>query len=323
MNKPEYGSLHKFLVSLGLILLALPLVLLYFFTRTDFLLLTRAEYAKLSDFSLHQLQQYNALMSQLETLFPALCIVSLAGGIALLYKGIIGWAPVQRDLDDIIKADLNSRELDNKRMSSSEVLEKAEREAEEAEEVNAPAQENALPPPPQPEAPPSEPEPKAADTAKAAPPEPAVPSKRDASSKPVASARSTAAAARKYLEIEGRYFAFLRRSGALDYYRLERNIRLDRFSYDAIAVSERDNIDIIYEVKYWRRMSSLASVQSVLQHLESAGVNYERLRRRNFRCVLVIVMPDELIARARSLYSAAPDSAPGRMEIDFISEVYL
>ena len=34
-------------------------------------------------------------------------------------------------------------------------------------------------------------------------------------------------------------------------------------------------------------------------------------------------MPDELIARARSLYSAAPDSVPGRMEIDFISEVYL
>lgn len=323
MNKPEYGSLHKFLVSLGLILLALPLVLLYFFTRTDFLLLTRAEYAKLSDFSLHQLQQYDALMSQLETLFPALCIVSLAGGIALLYKGIIGWAPVQDDLDRAIKADRLSRELKNKQMSSSEVLEKAVSEAEEAEEVNAPAQENAPLPPPQPEAAPSEPEPKAADTAKAAPPEPAVPSKRDASSQSAASARSTAAAARKYLEIEDRYFAFLRRSGALEHYRLERNIRLDRFSYDAIAVSERDNIDIIYEVKYWRRMSSLASVQSVLQHLESAGVNYERLRRRNFRCVLVIVMPDELIARARSLYSAAPNSVPGRMEIDFISEVYL
>lgn len=265
-------------------------------------------------------------MSQLETLFPVLCIVSLAGGIALLYKGIIGWAPVQDDLDRAIKADRLSRELKNKQMSSSEVLEKAvseAEEAEEAEEVNAPAQENAPLPPPQPEAAPSEPEPKAADTAKAAPPEPAVPSKRDASSKPVASARSTAAAARKYLEIEGRYFAFLRRSGALDYYRLERNIRLDRFSYDAIAVSERDNIDIIYEVKYWRRMSSLASVQSVLQHLESAGTNYERLRRRNFRCVLVIVMPDELIARARPLYAAAPNSVPGRMEIDFISEVYL
>ena len=323
MNKPEYGSLHKFLVSLGLILLALPLILLYFFTRTDFLLLTRAEYAKLSDFSLHQLQQYDALMSQLETLFPVLCIVSLAGGIALLYRGIIGWAPVQDDLDRAIKADRLSRELKNKQMSSSEVLEKAVSEAEEAEEVNAPAQENALPPPPQPEAAPSEPEPKAEDTAKAAPPEPAIPSKPDAPSKPAASARSTAAAARKYLEIESRYFAFLRRSGALEHYRLERNIRLDRFSYDAIAVSERDNIDIIYEVKYWRRMSSLASVQSVLQHLESAGVNYERLRRRNFRCVLVIVMPDELIARARPLYAAAPNSVPGRMEIDFISEVYL
>ena len=125
MNKPEYGSLHKFLVSLGLILLALPLVLLYFFTRTDFLLLTRAEYARLSDFSLHQLQQYDALMSQLETLFPVLCIVSLAGGIALLYRGIIGWAPVQDDLDRAIKADRLSRELKNKQMSSSEVLEKA------------------------------------------------------------------------------------------------------------------------------------------------------------------------------------------------------
>ena len=39
MDKLEYDSLHKFLVSLGLIFIALPFVVLYFFFSNDFTLI--------------------------------------------------------------------------------------------------------------------------------------------------------------------------------------------------------------------------------------------------------------------------------------------
>lgn len=57
MDKLEYDSLHKFLVSLGVIFIALPFVVLYFVFSNDVILISQIDFDGLSQYSQNLLQQ--------------------------------------------------------------------------------------------------------------------------------------------------------------------------------------------------------------------------------------------------------------------------
>ena len=78
-------------------------------------------------------------------------------------------------------------------------------------------------------------------------------------------------------------------------YDLQNNVKIDNIEYDFIAVSKYDNIDIIFEVKYWRSLPASSAISNMLYRLTKAGINYENSAHRNFRLTLIIVTPNKNI----------------------------
>lgn len=91
-----------------------------------------------------------------------------------------------------------------------------------------------------------------------------------------------------HMDIEDRFFThgiplYIKRR-----HYIYRNVKIGKYEYDGILVSTSNNIDIIYEIKVWKKPRSLQMLKASLERLYKAGINYETLKHRNFRCVLVI-----------------------------------
>lgn len=279
MDKLEYDSLHKFLVSLGLIFIAFPFVILYLFFNRDLTLMSQEEYDQLSTFSQNQISHNQQLMKCVTIILPIVCAVLLIAGIILLIIGIRNWKKVQKNLDAVIEADRIKQELDVSKMKSSEKLEQACEEICEAESTNT-----SIPQPPQ----------------------------------------SQMARIKKYLDIEDRYFSHILSNSFKRRYTLQRNLRIGRYEYDGIAISMTNNIDIIYEIKYWKYHSSTSMLIDILKHLYDAGINYESLKHRGFHCILAIITPNESMEKIRNfvnhILSENNKYALPSIEVQFIAE---
>ena len=57
VDKLQYDSLYKFLVSLGVVLIALPITAFIFLSNSAALIISQSEYEALSEYSIHDLEQ--------------------------------------------------------------------------------------------------------------------------------------------------------------------------------------------------------------------------------------------------------------------------
>lgn len=131
----------------------------------------------------------------------------------------------------------------------------------------------------------------------------------------------------KHLDIEDRYFAKVvnewpvrkRRS-----YSFLRNIKIGKYEYDGVAVSTMDNIDLIYEIKYWKQPRTIQMLRTSLERLYRAGANYETLKHRNFTCVFAIVAPDAILPSMKSwVESLSHEGAEydiSKIQIQYVAE---
>ena len=103
----------------------------------------------------------------------------------------------------------------------------------------------------------------------------------------------------KYMQIEDSCFSKISEQYSKKY-NLKRYLRIGKYEYDFIGISKKDNIDLIFDVKYWRQIPSTKILKSTLQRLFSSGVNYENNARRNLKIILIIVSPREKINRIKS-----------------------
>lgn len=238
MEKLEFDSLHKFLVSLGLILLVLPFALLYLFLNNDVLLISQEEFNALSTYSLNQLQQQERITTFFLFALPIGFVLSFTIGIILLIIGIKNWRKVQQNLDAVVAADRIKHELDAAQLKNSEILERTIHEVQESDSTEtSPTQSKIM----------------------------------------------------KYMDIEDLYFTNCLPLEMKKRYYFRRNIRIGGMTYDGIAISTTDNIDLIYEIKYWKRSQPVQLIYRALTQLYNAGLNYETTKHRNFKCILVIV----------------------------------
>ena len=134
MDKLEYDSLHKFLVSLGVIFIALPFAVLYFLFSNDVVLISQVDFDGLSLYSQNLLHQQSLLWKIAILVLPIVCLLLFFAGIVLLVIGISNWHRVQTNLDAVIEADRIRHELENEKMKNSEILEKATEEVRENEQ---------------------------------------------------------------------------------------------------------------------------------------------------------------------------------------------
>ena len=255
MEKLQYDSFYKFLVSLGVILIALPIVALVFVANGDILLLSQVEYDNLSVFSLESIQQREQLYDFIVAWLPLATKILIPIGFVLIIVGGIKWYMIQLQLDEQIKSDTIMKRINAKNMSATEIVTKVVEEVTEAEETEP------------------------------------------ITEKPVKSSRHEKIL--KYMEIEELCFAKTVREYSKKYH-LKKNVRIGRFDYDFIAVSKKDNVDILFEVKYWHQIPPTHITNSLAYKVFSAGQNYETETHRNFHSVIIIVVPKQHLERIKN-----------------------
>lgn len=128
MNNLQYDSFYKFLVSLGVVLIALPLGFLFYLLNIDQLLISKSEYENLSSLSLHSLEQHHNLLSAITSVSPFILIPLIVIGIALIIIGGRKWYGLQKELDKQLKADTFLKTNAITELNSTESTEKAIKE---------------------------------------------------------------------------------------------------------------------------------------------------------------------------------------------------
>lgn len=259
MDKLQYDSLYKFLVSLGLILIALPIAALVYLLNGEPILISQTAFSELSEYSQQLIGYRNSLTAHFVNIFPWLGAIFICIGTFLLVYGIYKWKAVQNNLDKKLNAEATMQTLSLMEMSNKEIEDKVEAEVKEdvaAETIN-------------------EMSPTSIDT--------------------------HLIRINKYKEIEDLcYNYFVTRYSKK--YSFKRNIRMGKYHYDFIGVSQADNIDLIFEVKYWESSTEISKrLYDVFYRFHDAGINYETITHRNFRIIVVIVTSKEQLPQLERL----------------------
>ena len=257
MDKLQYDSFYKFLVSLGVILIALPVVALVFVINGETLLLSQVEYDSLSAFSLESIHQREQLYDFIISWLPLATKILIPIGFVLVLIGGIKWYLIQLQLDEQTKSDTIMKRINAKNMSTTEIVAKVVEEVSdaEAEETEQVAEKTVMS------------------------------SQRDI--------------ILKYMEIEELCFNKAVREYSKKYH-LKKNVRVGKFDYDFIAVSKKDNVDILFEVKYWQQIPPTHITNSLAYKVLSAGQNYEVETHRNFYSIIIIVVPKQHLERMKN-----------------------
>ena len=131
----------------------------------------------------------------------------------------------------------------------------------------------------------------------------------------------------KHLDIEDRYFAKVVNEWPVwrrRRYSFWRNIKIGKYEYDCVAVSTMDNVDFIYEIKYWKQPQIIQMLRTSLERLYRAGANYETLKHRNFACVLAIVAPEAILSSMKrwveSLSHEGAEYDISKIQIQYVAE---
>lgn len=284
MSKLEYDNLYKFLVSLGIVLIVFPVAVLVYLFGVEPILISQLEYDELSAFSLQMLENRNRLTSFFISTFPWIAGVLILAGVALLVCGIIKWVELQKKLDKKLDAETTMQTLSLMQMTKQEVAAKIEEEAKIEEQEET-----------------------------------------DNSDLPSgnSSANTQLNRIKKYIEIEDLCFNYFERKYS-NKYSFKRNIRMGRYEYDFIGVSKNDNTDMIVEVKYWGSDTHFSSkIYELFHHFHNAGINYETIAHRNFRCIVAIVTPKDQLPKLETIvekYRKSHADDLDHMEIKCLAE---
>ena len=267
MNKLQYDSFYKFLVSAGIILIIFPIIALGFFFNSEILILSQNEFDNLSEHSLRAICQKENILHFIINISPFVACGLFLLGVVLLIYGCYKWSKIQNHLDEQVKSDTTIKKINAKKMSAEEIVNKASFEVSETEvpfDIDPVIKDNY--------------------------PKSVIDEKGNNKVKSQDIRNSHINHIIDYMKVERMCFMEVNRQYGKRY-DLQNNVKIDNIEYDFIAVSKYDNIDIIFEVKYWRSLPASSAISNMLYRLTKAGINYENSAHRNFRLTLIIVTP--------------------------------
>ena len=235
MDKLQYDSFHKFMVSLGIILITLPIVAYIFLIKSEPIILSQNDFNTLSTFSLKNISEKEHIIEIFTRYLSFSSIILILLGSVLIIYGCKKWSKIQKQLDAQIEYDTTIKQINAQKMSVTEIALKTAEEVLEAENVED----------------------------------------CDGITSNIPNTISTSQNHMlKYMQIEDSCFSKMSEQYSKKY-NLKRYLRIGKYEYDFIGISKKDNIDLIFEVKYWRQIPSMQMLKSTLQRLFSSGVNYE------------------------------------------------
>lgn len=122
MEKLQYDSFHKFIVSLGIILITLPIVGYIFFIKSEPIILNQNDFNTLSTFSLKMINEKWIMIETFTRILPF-----LSGSILIIY-GCKKWGKIQKQLDDQIGYDTTIKKFNVQKMNILEIKFKTAKE---------------------------------------------------------------------------------------------------------------------------------------------------------------------------------------------------
>ncbi len=135
MNKLQYDSFYKFIVSIGIILIGAPIVGMHFFFNGNYdVIISEKEYSELSSISLQLLEEKEKLISHIFPQLPAILLTSIVIGILCIIWGGLKWYKIQKTLDENIELDVKWKRFQFQKLSPEEIAEKAISENNEYQE---------------------------------------------------------------------------------------------------------------------------------------------------------------------------------------------
>ncbi len=127
MEKLQYDSFYKFLVSLGAILIALPFFSLYYFISiVNDISIKSNDYTMLTNSSREILNKSSNIVNQFLNWFSFFFFIIIALGLFFLIIGAYKWLQLQKEFDKQIKLKTTEQERIVEKMTPQEVLMKAQ-----------------------------------------------------------------------------------------------------------------------------------------------------------------------------------------------------
>lgn len=267
MRNLQYDSFYKFLVSVGIVLIIAPLLGLHYIVSGSWdVFLTIEEFDALSSVSSELLEKRVDFISILYGIFPTLCALSIIIGGVVLGLGCEQWYGIQRKLDELMDIDVLVKRFNWEKMSSEEIIKKHEEEDrkdnsnEDNEKVAMNEEDRNLP---------------------------------TASSDSLK--RKAFSRVYKAVRIETGCAKYLQKTLDRDYV-IHQNIRIEGNEYDIIATSKKNNIDMLYEIKYWPDVVKDDTIERTLRKLLLNGISYESNLHRNWNFILFVVTSEKFIS---------------------------
>jgi len=126
MDKFEFGDLNRFLVSLGLALIAGSVALAWLFFREPFdLTVTVETLQKMTPLARGVVERRQALMGSVLHVLPFVSAAGALSGVGLLIYGLKRWIPYQRDYELLQRTTRLRAEYEYHQMTNAEVVENA------------------------------------------------------------------------------------------------------------------------------------------------------------------------------------------------------
>jgi predicted membrane protein len=231
MSKIEYDNFPKFLVSLGVVLIALPfIIVLFFLQENSVLMVSEKSISELTEVAAQTIIAKQEFSHWISHKIIFLFISCILGGIFLLILGCKMWYALQRKIDDKQDVELKKAKKELENMNPEEKEEKIIREIKEIKEMedisNNNGHEN----------------------------EKDVVLSVDEIREKQKSIRQedaliTRQIRKRYIEVEEAVIDILK--DKLGYkYDIKTNVKIGAVEYDAIAIPRKGNMDYIFEIKY-------------------------------------------------------------------------
>lgn len=284
----QYDSFYKFIVSIGTILIVAPIIGLHYLVSGSYdIILSKQAFDDLSETSLQLIGNKLRWINIVFNILPYLFIVLILIGILCIIFGGYKWYNIQKQLDEGLALDIQEKQFNYKKMTSSEIAVKALNDSiNNQDEVDKEAYEI----------------------------------DGHVITEAYQSLDHRSRIIQKGFEIENAYFQYLMKK-LKSKYTIRKNIKVGDIGFDIIATSKFDNIDFLYEIKYWLNPSTKSNLRHLLSQAEAAGTTYENTVQRNFRFKIIIVTITENISAFEDYATKLMNNKHySSIDIEFIDE---
>lgn len=254
MNKLEYDNLYKFFVSLGIILIMLPMLTLIYLYNKKPILISQTEYNALSKYSLQIINNQTKLLNFFIIILPCFIIIFFLLGIFSFFYGIKKWLKIQKKLDCKLDCEIISKFLDLFTATNNEKFEYKEKEIIRDNDDDIYSKDIKL------------------------------------------SKNSSSNILERYYKLENLCFNYFFKKYHKKY-NFKNNIKINNVFFDFIGVSKFDNVDLLFDIKYFRNKINISNfLYKDLPNILKNGIEYQTRTNRDFKYIIVLITPEKYLS---------------------------